>query len=255
MVEVTLLYIIVSIIIVSAISFIGILFLIKQKWIDKIVFYLVSFAVGALLAGAFLHILPEAIESGAEPHIIFGFVLLGMIIFYMIEKFMWWHHCHHSPHKACKHRKKSVAYLNLIGDGIHNILDGAIIATTYLASIPLGVITTLAVISHEVPQEIGDFGILVFGGFSKFKALMWNFISGLTAVIGGLGVYFLASRFEGALIYLMGLSAGSFIYIAGVDLIPHLHEEKEMKKSIVQFGFILAGIAVIVVMNLFLHAH
>lgn len=253
MVEVTLVYILVSIFIVSAISFIGILFLIKKKMVDKILFYLVSFAVGALLAGAFLHILPEAIKNGAEPIWIFAFVLLGMIIFYAIEKFLWWHHCHHSPHAECKHRKKSVAYLNLIGDGLHNILDGAIIATTYLASVPLGMITTLAVIAHEVPQEIGDFGILVFGGFSKLKALMWNFISGLTALIGGLGVYFLASQFEGVLVYLMGLSAGSFIYIAGVDLIPHLHEEKELKKSLIQFGCILAGILVIVVLNLFLH--
>ena len=253
MVEVTLLYIIVSVLIVSLISFIGILFLIKQKWLDKVVFYLVSFAVGTLLAGAFLHILPEAIEENGEPHIIFVFVLVGMVAFYVIEKFMWWHHCHHSPHATCRRHKKGVAYLNLIGDGLHNLLDGAIIATTYLASIPLGIITTMAVLAHEVPQEIGDFGILVFGGFSKFKALAWNFISGLTALIGGVLVYFLASYFEGILVYLMALSAGSFIYIAGVDLIPHLHEEKEMKKSLIQFGMILLGILIIVVLNIFLH--
>lgn len=223
--------------------------------VDKILFYLVSFAVGALLAGAFLHILPEAIEQNGDPHKIFIFVLIGILIFYVIEKFMWWHHCHHTPHKGCKREIKTVAYLNLVGDGLHNILDGVVIATTYLASIPVGIIATLAVIAHEVPQEIGDFGILVWGGFSKGKALMWNFVSGLTAFIGGLGVYFLASHFEGILVYLMALSAGSFIYIAGVDLIPHLHEEKEMKKSLIQFGCILAGIAVIVVLNLFLHAH
>lgn len=255
MVELTLVYILVSIFIVSAISFVGIFFLIKKKLVDKILFYLVSFAVGALLAGAFLHILPEAIEQNGDSHTVLIFVLVGMILFYMIEKFMWWHHCHHTPHRECKRGVKTVAYLNLVGDGLHNVLDGAVIATTYLASIPLGIIATLAVIAHEVPQEIGDFGILVFGGFSKFRALAWNFISGLTAFLGALGVYFLASRFEGVLVYLMALSAGSFIYIAGVDLIPHLHEEKELKKSLIQFGCILAGILVIVVLNLFLHAH
>ena len=253
--DLTLVYILVSIFIVSAISFVGIIFLIKKNLVDKILFYLVSFAVGALLAGAFLHILPEAIEQNGDPHAIFIFVLLGIIIFYVLEKFIWWHHCHHTPHHDCKREVKTVAYLNLIGDGLHNILDGVVIATTYLVSIPLGIITTLAVMAHEVPQEIGDFGILVFGGFSKFKALAWNFISGLTAFIGGLGVYFLASHFEGILVYLMGLSAGSFIYIAGVDLIPHLHEEKELKKSLIQFGCILDGIAVIVFFNILLHAH
>lgn len=247
----TLVYILVSILIVSAVSFVGVMFLMRKNFVDKILFYLVSFAVGALLAGAFLDLLPEAIEDGATPFMVFLFVLIGMLAFYVMEKFIWWHHCHHTPHPGC-HRIKSVAYLNLIGDGLHNILDGVIIATTYLVSIPVGVAATVAVMAHELPQEIGDFGILVWSGFSKGKALLWNFISGCTAFIGGLIVYFLASRFEGILVYLMSISAGGFIYMASVDLIPHLHEEKEGRKSIIQFLCVLAGIGVILLVKLFL---
>lgn len=246
--ETTLIYILASILAISAASLIGILFLIQKKIIDKILFYLVSFAVGALLAGAFLHILPEALEDGADPHVLSIIVLIGIMLFYLIEKFLHWHHCHHTPHKTCK-RIIAVAYLNIIGDGIHNVLDGAIIATTYLVNTQLGITTTIVVLAHEIPQEIGDFGILIYGGFSKAQALMWNFISALSAFIGGIAVYFLASQFEGVTLYLMGLSAGSFIYIAGVDLIPHLHEEKETRKSIIQFVCILAGILVITLMK------
>ncbi len=138
-----------------------------------------------------------------------------------------------------------LTYLNLIGDGVHNFLDGVIIATAYLVSIPLGVVTTLAVVFHEIPQEIGDFGILVFGGFSRFKALFYNFLSALAAVAGALIAYYFATTTQYVTNWLIPVAAGGFIYIAAVDLLPELHQTTNFKKAITQLVFFLLGIAVI----------
>jgi len=243
-------YILASVFLVSIISFVGIFTLyLRPKLLDKILFGLVSFAAGALLGAAFLDLLPHAIErNGGE---VLVFALLGIVVFYIIETFLNWYHCHfehHHHHKA--HRVQPFTWLNLFGDGVHNFVDGMIIAAAYLTSIPLGITTTLAVVVHEIPQELGDFGILVYGGISRAKALFFNFLSALTAVIGALFVYFMgASTMLTAT--LVPFAAGGFIYIASADLLPELHKERNMPRAFLQLFYFLLGIGIIWIMPMF----
>jgi len=224
---------------VSLLSFIGVLFLsLNDKLLNKILFILVAFASGALLGAAFLDLLPESLALGSEEA--FVFVLLGMMLFFVIEKFLRWRHCHDG--KCDIH---AFTYLNLIGDGIHNWIDGMVIAATFLTSIELGVVTTLAVVAHEIPQEIGDFGILVYGGFKKTKALFYNFISALTAILGAIFTYYLTQYTEHLVALLLPLAAGGFVYIAATDLLPELHKREKMKESVVQFIFLSLGILLV----------
>ncbi len=241
-----LIYIIVSVFIVSLISFVGALALwLRPKFLDMILFGLVSFAAGALLAAAFLDLIPEAIEHGASA--VSVWILLGVVVFYLIETFLYWYHCHygHHHHHSHHHSIKPYAWLNIIGDGVHNFVDGTIIAAAYLVSIPLGLTTTLAVILHEIPQELGDFGVLVLGGLTSGKALFFNFVSALTAVIGALAVYYLSASVQNLAILLVPFAAGGFIYIASADLLPELHKERNIQRSIIQLLLFFSGIAVI----------
>lgn len=231
--------ILLTVFIVSLISLIGIFsLLLKENVMDKILFILVSFSAGSLLGAAFLDLLPEAVDGG-NPGIL-NYVLLGIILFFMMEKFLYWYHCHRG-----KCEVHIFTYLNLIGDGIHNFTDGVIIATSFLVSIPLGTVTSLAIILHEIPQEIGDFGILVYGGFSKTRALFYNFISALTAFLGALVAYFFIPKAENFAPFIIAFAAGGFIYIACSDLIPELHKEKNTRRSFLQFALLLIGIAII----------
>jgi zinc and cadmium transporter len=231
---------------VSLLSFIGVLFLsLNDKILDKLLFTLVAFASGALLGAAFLDLLPESFALGSEEA--FVFVLLGMMLFFVIEKFLRWRHCHEG--KCDIH---AFTYLNLIGDGIHNWIDGMVIAATFITSIELGVVTTIAVVAHEIPQEIGDFGILVYGGFKKTKALFYNFISALTAVLGAIFTYYLIQYTEYLAVLLLPLAAGGFIYIAATDLLPELHKREKMRESVIQFIFLLLGILLIWSVAIFL---
>ncbi len=246
-------YILLSVIIVSAVSLVGVLTLVvRPRLLERILFMLVSFAAGAMLAAAFLDLLPAAMEQA--PDGVFGAVLAGMVVFFFVETFLYWYHCHSGKcerhthvvgEKPHKHIKMPFTYLNLIGDGVHNFLDGVIIATSYLVSVPLGIITSLAVIFHEIPQEIGDFGILVYGGFSKYEALVYNFLSALTAIAGALLAYFFASSIENLTHWLVPFAAGGFIYIASVDLLPELHQTQNLKKASIQMFFFLLGIGAI----------
>lgn len=231
-------YILISVIIVSLIAFIGIFFLaMKQKFIDKLLLHLVAFASGALLGGAFLHLIPESLEGcGIEDA--FLYVLIGFFLFFLIEKFLYWRHCHKGECDI-----HAFTYLNLIGDGVHNFIDGLIIAAAYLVNIPLGISTTFAIIIHEVPQEIGDFGVLVYGGFTKWKALFYNFLSALAAVIGAVVGFFFINTIEGLSPFLLSFAAGGFIYIAATDLIPELHKKKEARDAAVQALLLFIGIA------------
>ena len=224
---------------VSLLSFVGVLFLsLNDKILNKLLLILVAFASGALLGAAFLDLLPESFALGSEEA--FVFVLLGMMLFFVIEKFLRWRHCHDG--KCDIH---AFTYLNLIGDGIHNWIDGMVIAATFLTSIELGVVTTLAVVAHEIPQEIGDFGILVYGGFKKTKALFYNFISALTAILGAIFTYYLTQYTEHLAVLLLPLAAGGFVYIAATDLLPELHKREKMKESVVQFIFLSLGILLV----------
>jgi len=224
-------YSLISVFIVSLIAFIGILTIsIKEKKLEKIVLYLVSLAAGALFGGAFIHLIPEAVEDIGFNLNISLYILIGIVTMFVAEKFICWRHCHKG--KCPIH---SFAYMNLIGDGVHNFIDGLIIGASYLVSIPIGLATTLAVILHEIPQEIGDFGVLLHGGFSRKKALLLNFATALTAIIGTVTALLTSALTENITIFLIPFAAGGFIYIAGSDLIPELHKERGLKKSLAQF--------------------
>ncbi len=230
----TLAWILTSTLMVSAISLIGILFLsVNQSLFRKMLLVLVSFASGTLLGGAFLHLIPEALLKGGEN--LFIVILSGILVFFLLEKFLW-RHCHE---RDCP--VHVFAYLNLLGDGIHNFIDGILIAASFLTSTPLGFATALAVVSHEIPQEIGDFGILVYGGFSKVKALSYNLLSALMAFVGALLTYSFYAYLP-SLSYFLMFAAGSFIYVATTDLIPELHKEHGVAKSFLQFALLVVGI-------------
>lgn len=244
-------YILVSVILVSLVSFVGVFTLyLKPRFLDKILFGLVSFAAGALLGAAFLDLLPESLEQTGGP--IFVYALVGVLVFYIIETFLYWYHCHygHHHHHATHKKVHPFAWLNLFGDAIHNFVDGMIIAAGYIASIPVGIATTVAVVLHEIPQELGDFGILIFGGLSRGKALLLNFLSALTAVLGALLVFYFNSVFGDLTAFLVPFAAGGFIYIASADLLPELHKERNIQKAFTQLFFFLLGVAIIWAMTM-----
>ena len=245
-------YTLMSVILVSLISFIGIFTLsIKARRIDRILIYLVSFSVGALFGDAFIHLLPEAVEKAGFTLQISLYTLLGIATFFVIEKFLHWHHHHISHREKEKKFPKTFVVMNLFGDGVHNFIDGLIIGASYLASIPLGIATTLAVVFHEIPQEIGDFGVLLHGGFSRFKALYFNFLSAITAIIGAIVALILSNYIEGFETFLLPFAAGGFIYIAGSDLIPELHKETTIGKSLLQLLAFTLGVLVMLALVLF----
>lgn len=233
-------YILNSVILVSLVSFAGVLFIaLKEKTLNRLLNFLVSFACGALLGGAFLHLLPESVENLGEKS--FTLVIVAFLSFFILEKVFRWRHCHlgHCP-------THSFVYLNLLGDGLHNFVDGAVIAAAFLTDISLGISTTLAVILHEIPQEIGDFSILLYGGIEKKKALLFNFASALTAIFGALATYFFAQQVSGLIPFLIPFAAGGFIYIAATDIIPEFHKKEDLKQSTLEFFLILLGIILMV---------
>ncbi|MCK5300906.1 MAG: ZIP family metal transporter [Thermoplasmatales archaeon] len=232
-----LVYILISTIMITFIAFIGIFTLaINENILKKIVLVLVSLSAGALMGGAFLHLIPESIEEANESNI-FIVVLIGFIIFFIIEKILHWRHCHDG--KCDVH---TFHYMNLIGDSIHNFIDGLIIAAGFMVSIPLGFTTTIAIVAHEIPQEIGDFGVLIYGGFEKKKALILNFLVSFTIVIGGFVGYLLSNIIENYVFILLSFAAGGFIYIAATDLIPEIKKEVDIRKSILTMLIFILGI-------------
>ena len=235
----TLFQILIAVILVSLVSLVGIFLFLKEKVIKKYLFYLVSFAAGSLLGAAFLDLLPEAFESGFKESVPV-FIIIGILSFFILEKFLHWHH-HHTGKKEVH----AFNYLNTIGDGLHNFLDGAIIAVSFLNSTKIGIVVTIAVVAHEIPQEIGDFVILIYGGWSKLKALVINFLTALTAVLGALFAYFYSGFISNSSIYLTSFAIGGFIYIAGTDLIPEIQKEKNIRKSYIQFILLIFGVLLI----------
>lgn len=243
----TLLLIILASILVSSISFVGALFLVwKNFFSEKHLTSLVSFAAGVMLASAFFDLLPEASEGG-EPSTIYALVFVGIVTFFLLERFVLWFHHHDDGHG-----KKPTALLILFGDGMHNIIDGVAIAAAFMASPVLGITTTLAICVHEIPQEIGDFSILVEGGFSKAKALLYNFVSGLTALAGALLGYFFLERIENITWMFLAFSAGMFVYISCADLIPELHKDFRLERRWTQTLPFLVGAAVLILLVHFL---
>ena len=236
----TWLYAFASVVVVSLLSLVGIFTLsIREKHIRKIILYLVSFAVVSLFGGALIHLLPEAFESIDSSLAVSLLVLAGIVIFFILEKFVYWRHCHIVENEKHHH---PVVVMNIVGDFIHNFLDGIIIGASYIVSIPIGFATTLAVILHEIPQEIGDFGVLIHVGLSVKKALLYNFLAALAALLGLLLVFALGSVAGNLSIFLLPIAAGGFLYIAGSDLIPELKHETKIAASVGQLLAILLGI-------------
>ncbi len=238
-----------SVIIVSSISLIGALTLwVNTKKLGKILLYLVSFSAGSLLGDAFIHLIPEAIEEGGLGLSVSICIIFGILASFSVERFLQWRHCHIPTSSEHVH---SFVYMNFFGDAIHNLIDGLIIGGSYLVSIPIGVATTLAVIFHEIPQELGDFGVLIYGGFTRRKALWYNFLTALTAVVGVLVAIALGSILAGFTPLLIPFAAGNFIYIAGSDLIPEIRkDEPEPKKAALQAVSIVFGVIIMLALIL-----
>ena len=242
-------YSIISVLIVSLISLIGALTLsIKANTIKKIMIYLVSFSTGALFGNAFIHLLPEIAEKVGFSLSISLYVLFGIAFSFVVEKVIHWRHCHHPISKNHIH---PFATMNIFGDIVHNFIDGLIIGASYLVSIPVGIATTIAVILHEIPQELGEFGILLHGGFTKGRALFFNFLVSLTAFIGVLVSLVISSYVDNITTFLIPFAAGGFIYIAGADLIPELHKEVKWQKSLLQFITFLLGISIMLILLIY----
>lgn len=240
---ITLFWIILATFLISLISFIGALVLFfKEEVLDKILILSVAFSAGALIGAAFLDLIPEAIFGIeiTEKSILelFLYLITGFCVFFILEQFLMWHHHHSMSHPEIK----SFSYLILISDAIHNFIDGLIVAGSFVVSFPAGIATTLAVIFHEIPHELGNYGVLIYGGFKKNKALLFNFLSAIFAVLGGISGFFISEKIGKQIIFLLPFAAGGFIYIAASDLIPQIKGEEGFKKSAVHFLIFLLGI-------------
>ena len=245
-----LLLILASVTAVSLVSFIGVFFMgLKEAVVGRILMALVGFASGSLIGAVFFDLLPEAAETGQA---IWFFVVAGILLFFIMEKFLYWRHCHDENCEV-----HNFAYLNLIGDGVHNFIDGMLIAAGFLASASLGFTTTLAVVFHEIPQELGDYGVLLYGGFGTKKALAYNFLSAITAIAGALVTYLLVegSKVQILAELLVPFAAGGFIYIATTDLMPELHKRTQVKDSVVQLATLLLGIGLMFLLSMWLPPH
>lgn len=240
---------------VSLVSFIGTVGLfLSHKSLRRIVFVLVSLSAGALFGDAFIHILPEVLEGGSV--LVASVALVGVLFFFVLEKFLHWRHSHGVNEEGLDevalhdHSRKSLGALIFFADGVHNLVDGAIIGASFAVNFELGVATTLAVILHEIPQEIGDFGLLIHAGWSKTKALFFNFLSALFAFLGLFIFYLIGDNFENFTNLALAFAAGSFLYIAGSDLLPEMHRTREVKKSAIQLVALIFGAGLMYVLLL-----
>jgi len=221
----------------------------RTHWVNR----LVSFAIGALLGVAFLDILPEAIELSDSATTVSGTVLVGILLFFTLEKLLLWRHCHHDhcevhePENEHDHHRSGT--MIVVGDAFHNFVDGIIIAAAFMTDINLGIVTALAIIAHEIPQEVGDFIILLHSGYSKTQAFLLNMVSSLATLVGGVLAYFLLQSMQGIVPILLALAASSMIYVAVADLIPGLHKRTQLRDTIEQVALIGLGVGVILLVK------
>ncbi len=231
---------------------------------QKILPHGVSFAIGALLSVSFLGLIPHAFEEAGHDQIksLSGAILFGILLFFVLEKLLIWRHCHsHSceahieghEHGHGHNKKYSTGVFIIVGDSIHNFVDGVLIAAAFLTDVQLGIVTSLAVAAHEIPQEVGDFAILLENGYSRGKALFYNILASLATVVGGVLAYFSLDQLHDSLPYFLVLAASSFIYIAVADLIPSLHQKTSNKASLQQIVLILSGVALIFSLHTIAH--
>lgn len=222
--------------------------LIAKASLQKLLSAIVAFAAGGLLGGAFFHLFPESAEQNGPT---FSMALFGIVLFFILDSLLWIYHCHggHQFHKGGHHQGscpvKPVGYLNLFGDAIHNITDGIVVASAFIVSIPLGVVTSVAVALHEIPQEVGDFGILIHSGFDRKRALQLNFLVSLAIFLGIIGVFLIKENAARVTLYTIPFAAGGFIYMACTNLLSEIKEEESLKKRGIQFVFFLAGISLL----------
>jgi len=233
--------------VVSLFSLVGIFALsLKEETLHNILLILVAFSAGSILGAVYFDLLPEAIEFFEGKSRAYIYIALGFVSFFFLERFIYWYHGHGHEADISKTvdraSTKGFAYLNLIGDGIHNFIDGMVIAASFMIGFSTGLATTVAVIFHELPQEMGDYGILVYAGFKRSKALMLNFAAATTVVFGGVSAIFLIGAVEALSGFLIALLAGGFIYLGASELIPELHGERSFRKSVVQFALFILGL-------------
>lgn len=237
------LYTLISVFIVSLVSLVGVFTLsLKKEKLYKILIYFVSLSAGTLMGDAFIHLIPEAYKETQSSTIVSISILAGIFLFFILEKVLHWRHCHEEP---CVDHPHPFSYVILTGDAFHNFIDGLIIAASFIVSIPIGIATATAVIFHEIPHEIGNFASLLYGGFAIKKALLYNFISALAAILGAILVLSINTNLN-LTNFLIPFAAGGFIYIAGTDLIPELHKHNEARKGIWQTIMFLIGIGLMV---------
>jgi zinc and cadmium transporter len=245
----TFLWIVAGGILMSAIALVGsVTLLLKDSTLRKILLPLVAFAAGALLGSAFLHMIPASLDNTHSQLSVFVWILIGFSAFFVIEQFLHWHHCHRNSAEC----KQPLTYLILVGDGLHNFVGGVAVAGAFLLDIRLGIATWLAAAAHEIPQELGDFGVLVHGGWSKSRALLLNLLSGLTFLVAGVLTFLVSARLD--VTFLIPFAAGTFIYIAASDLVPEVNKQRSMRANIAIFGSFAAGIGLLLTIRLLVSA-
>lgn len=234
-----LLYIILANVVISLFSIVGVVtILINDYFTKKVTFGLIGLSTGTLIGGAFLHLLPRALIT-LNVNQVFLAVLVSFIVFFVIEKVFHWHHCHNGDCEV-----HTVGYMNLLGDGVHNFIDGMTIAAAFTVDIKLGLFTSLAIMFHEIPQEVGDFAVLLYAGFDKLKAIFYNLAVALLSVLGGIAGYFFINAGVDVSNYLLPFAAGGFIYISMSDLLPEIKSETSLSKSFFAFSLFLVGVAI-----------
>jgi zinc and cadmium transporter len=235
-----LLWIVLGGVLMSGLALVGsVTLLFRPGTLEKLLRPMVAFAAGTLLGGAMLHMLPGAIEAMGTTPVVFLWALAGFGVFFALEQFLHWHHSHHES----KQSQRPLTYLVLLGDGLHNLLGGLAVAGAFIADVRLGIGAWLAAAAHEVPQELGDFAVLVHGGWEMRRALLFNLLSALTFLVGGLLAYGGSLSFDVS--FLLPFAAGNFIYIAASDLIPEVKEDRDWRMNLLHFGCLAAGVALL----------
>lgn len=234
---------------VGSVALSGSLLLLNNKWLGKISGYLLYLAGGTLLGSALLGLIPEATETIGLEHVV-EWVLIGILFFFVLEKIILWRTCHNND---CERQNHAAAPMIIIGDAFHNAIDGVVIAASFLSSVELGIFVTISVVLHEIPQELGDFGILIKSGYSRKKALLYNLLSGSSSLVAGISAYFLLDVVQNYIPYVIAIAASSFLYVSMADLIPEMHKETKPKESAIQIIMILTG--VLIIMFSAHHAH